>query len=102
MGLDFCDGQTSHGGHAVACVGYDMVEDVFIFKNSWGDNWGEGGYFRAKMGACGSTGQAWYSAGLVQPNGGDVSYPGGLTQSDIVEEGPSQEEPEFKNVLEQL
>jgi len=38
-----------NSGHAVTMVGYlastDRIEDtVFIFKNSWGPNWGQGGY----------------------------------------------------------
>jgi C1A family cysteine protease len=33
------------GGHAVCLVGYDDTRRVFIAKNSWGTNWGDGGYF---------------------------------------------------------
>lgn len=32
------------GGHAVACVGYDDRHHYFIFRNSWGEGWGDGGY----------------------------------------------------------
>lgn len=32
------------GGHAVAVVGYDDVRQVMKFKNSWGPDWGKGGY----------------------------------------------------------
>lgn len=32
------------GGHAVLFVGYDMATAVFIFKNSWGVDWGMHGY----------------------------------------------------------
>ncbi len=40
------------GGHAVTIVGYEnktgaIEGTVFIFKNSWGMHWGEGGYGRA-------------------------------------------------------
>ena len=37
--------RTSEGGHAVFAVGYDNQANVFIVKNSWGDSWGDGGYF---------------------------------------------------------
>jgi C1A family cysteine protease len=33
------------GGHAVLAVGYDDAEQRFIVRNSWGDRWGQGGYF---------------------------------------------------------
>jgi C1A family cysteine protease len=34
------------GGHAIAVVGYDMNEDTFLMRNSWGEDWGMGGYFK--------------------------------------------------------
>jgi C1A family cysteine protease len=33
------------GGHAVLAVGYDDAEQRFDVRNSWGDQWGNGGYF---------------------------------------------------------
>jgi C1A family cysteine protease len=33
------------GGHAVLAVGYDDASDCFIVRNSWGTQWGIGGYF---------------------------------------------------------
>jgi len=33
------------GGHAVLIVGYDDASQRFIVRNSWGANWGMGGYF---------------------------------------------------------
>jgi len=33
------------GGHAVLAVGYDNASKRFIVRNSWGDTWGEKGYF---------------------------------------------------------
>lgn len=33
------------GGHAVLIVGYDKVNRLFLMRNSWGDDWGMGGYF---------------------------------------------------------
>lgn len=58
--------------HAVTIVGYGHCDkenaDYWIVKNSWGDQWGEGGYFRILRGvdevAIESMGQASY---VVQP-----------------------------------
>ncbi len=33
------------GGHAVLVVGYDDSQQIFIVRNSWGREWGMGGYF---------------------------------------------------------
>ena len=33
------------GGHAVMAVGYDDAKEQFIVRNSWGDSWGDHGYF---------------------------------------------------------
>ncbi|SHI15095.1 Cysteine protease, C1A family [Sporobacter termitidis DSM 10068] len=33
------------GGHAVLIVGYDDTRKVLIVRNSWGDGWGDKGYF---------------------------------------------------------
>jgi hypothetical protein len=36
--------ETFFGGHAIVLVGYDDAKQAFIFRNSWGDGWGDGGY----------------------------------------------------------
>lgn len=33
------------GGHAVALVGYNDTKKYFIVRNSWGEEWGDKGYF---------------------------------------------------------
>ena len=41
------------GSHAVVIVGYNDTEEYWTCKNSWGDGWGEDGYFRIAFGECG-------------------------------------------------
>ncbi len=38
-------GEQIIGGHAMAMVGYDDAKESFIVRNSWGKDWGKGGYF---------------------------------------------------------
>ncbi len=38
-------GEKLLGGHAVLIVGYDDVSQRVIVRNSWGDQWGQAGYF---------------------------------------------------------
>ncbi len=33
------------GGHAVLFMGYDAPKRLFLVRNSWGESWGQGGYF---------------------------------------------------------
>lgn len=32
------------GGHAAVIVGYDPTSSAFLFRNSWGNGWGDGGH----------------------------------------------------------
>jgi C1A family cysteine protease len=38
-------GEQIIGGHAVLAVGYDNQDRLFIVRNSWGEGWGDAGYF---------------------------------------------------------
>lgn len=38
-------GEEVVGGHAVAAVGYDDAKQAFLVRNSWGNDWGQAGYF---------------------------------------------------------
>jgi C1A family cysteine protease len=37
-------GEQMLGGHAMLIVGYDLKEECFIVRNSWGTDWGKEGY----------------------------------------------------------
>lgn len=39
-------------GHAVLLVGYDNEQRYWVVKNSWGDTWADGGYFKVTVSAC--------------------------------------------------
>lgn len=41
------------GYHCAEIVGYSDPDGCWICKNSWGDTWGENGYFRIAYGQCG-------------------------------------------------
>lgn len=43
---EFWNGDSNLGGHAVAVVGFD--EESIIIKNSWGVNYGNGGFYQMR------------------------------------------------------
>jgi C1A family cysteine protease len=38
-------GEQQQGGHEVLCLGYDLAKQLALIQNSWGDGWGQKGYF---------------------------------------------------------
>jgi len=36
--------RSTHGWHAMLCVGYSEPDQMFIIRNSWGKTWGDNGY----------------------------------------------------------
>jgi hypothetical protein len=55
------------GGHCVSIVGYDDADGCWICKNSWGEFWGESGYFRIGYGECGIDYVMWAADGVILP-----------------------------------
>jgi hypothetical protein len=48
------------GYHRIAVVGYNDNPGYWICKNSWGDGWGEGGWFEIAYGQCGIEQEVYY------------------------------------------
>ena len=51
------------GGHAMCIVGYhhsvDATESYFVFRNSWGTDWGDNGYCRLPVSECNQLWEIW-------------------------------------------
>jgi hypothetical protein len=54
-------GQTRIGYHAVALVGYSESKQLLKFRNSWGLNFDDHGYFYVPSSAWGSIAECWFS-----------------------------------------
>lgn len=51
------------GRHALLLVGWDDALGAWEVRNSWGPNWGDGGYFHMRWGAANSHVQVWSAVG---------------------------------------
>jgi C1A family cysteine protease len=54
------------GGHCVSIVGYDDNLGCWICKNSWGEGFGEQGYFKIAYGQCGIESWVYAVEGIVE------------------------------------
>jgi C1A family cysteine protease len=63
------------GGHCVCVVGFDDAAQCWICKNSWGPDWGEGGFFRIAYGQCGIDATMWGVSGVNSPSPGGTYVP---------------------------
>jgi hypothetical protein len=63
------------GGHAVVIVGYNDADQAFIVRNSWGPEWGEGGYFRIAYTDVSGVGRSNYAITLADPDFVKVGNP---------------------------
>jgi hypothetical protein len=57
---------SSYGGHAIKLIGWgtDNGDDYWLAENSWGDEWGESGYFRIRR----NTDNAGFDNSLISFN----------------------------------
>jgi C1A family cysteine protease len=56
------------GYHAICVAGYSEAEEAWICKNSWGNNWGEDGWFKIGYHECGIDSRfAMYGVEAVVP-----------------------------------
>ena len=66
---DSCLGNYGNVNHAIILVGWDDNLGVWHLRNSWGPNWGEGGYMRIKYGVA----NVGYSANYVTYSSASVT-----------------------------
>ena len=71
------------GGHTVSVVGYDDNQRAWLCKNSWGTDWGMGGFFYIGYGQCGIDAEMWEIDSFAKINYG----PGTIFQSSNMGQG---------------
>ncbi|MGA2887608.1 MAG: C1 family peptidase [Terracidiphilus sp.] len=69
-------GSVMVGYHCVSCIGYSEPLQAWLCKNSWGENWGESGFFWIGYGECGIDSQMYSADNFSQtfPEPGSVCH----------------------------
>jgi C1A family cysteine protease len=70
--------RTQHGRHAMLLVGYDMNDETFLVRNSWGTGWGRGGYCRLSFDsytASLASGTTWILGSLERSGAFSIARP---------------------------
>ncbi len=73
----------AEGAHIVSIVGYDDTQQAWIGKNSWGTDWGIGGFFLIGYGQCGIDASMWEIDSFAKIN----IWPATLFQSSDMGQG---------------
>jgi hypothetical protein len=70
--------RTQHGRHALLLVGYNQDEGMMLVRNSWGQSWGDRGYFKISIDAFGEVlaPRTTWILGRLDNNDFDVVRPG--------------------------
>jgi C1A family cysteine protease len=57
------------GGHAISIIGYNDADQAFIIRNSWGPEWGEGGFGRVSYTDKSGVGSQTWLFSMPSPQG---------------------------------
>jgi len=82
--------RSSHGAHAMICVGYDDGAEVFIVRNSWGEEWGDNGYCYIPYAYMTDTELCWDCWAIQSVS--DLNYEAEELETEIVDEEEGYED----------
>ncbi len=77
------------GGHAMLIVGYDLIRELYLVRNSWGERWGEAGYAWVPFSVVKRASppeSIWVIGGLEQDGGIAMRPAAGRTKAEAMRE----------------
>ncbi|GAB4358219.1 MAG: hypothetical protein Fur0042_27670 [Cyanophyceae cyanobacterium] len=83
-------GRTSHGNHAMLCVGYSDHNQCFIVRNSWGEDWGDRGYCYIPYGYLSNPEYCWDCWSIRSVS--DLDFSSGIADEEDEEEFYDEDE----------